>query len=153
MDEAIVRYVRRVAPSGYRAANAERIKVEAGSAIVGGDTGAEGDRGARFALGKPMQTLSCDQVAEAFERSDRATFADFIQRAVEELPVEYRADVIDRGISLSGGGAMLHGLDEELHRRLGLEFVVPEHPTHCVVKGTAKVLESLREREHLLIEA
>ncbi len=154
MDEAIVRYVRRTHHLVIGHANAERIKVEAGSAMRGVETGAEVRlKGRDLRLGKAKAvTLDSDQVAEALS-GPIGDIADFIARVVEALPVEYRADVIDRGISLSGGGAMLHRLDEELERRLGLKFVIPENPTHCVVKGTAKVLEQLSERQHLLIEA
>jgi rod shape-determining protein MreB len=77
--------------------------------------------------------------------------AEFILRAIEDLPPEIGAQVAARGVVLTGGGALLDGLDQALSQRIGVKVVVPETPTHCVIKGTAAVLESLSERQHLLI--
>ncbi|MEQ1712352.1 MAG: rod shape-determining protein, partial [Hyphomicrobium sp.] len=75
----------------------------------------------------------------------------FIQRALEDLPPEVSTDICERGIHLTGGGALLDKLDIELERRVGVRFLRPEHPMHCVVMGSAMVLASLSSREHLLI--
>jgi rod shape-determining protein MreB len=77
--------------------------------------------------------------------------AEFIQRALEDLPPEIAAEVVKRGIVLTGGGALLNRLDVALAQITGARFVVPESPMHCVIKGTATVLEQLAERQHLLI--
>ena len=77
--------------------------------------------------------------------------AEFIQRALEDLPPKIADDVIGRGIVLTGGGALLDRLDRALTQRVGVPFVVPQSPMHCVIKGTAAVLESLPARQHLLI--
>ena len=77
--------------------------------------------------------------------------AEFICRALEDLPPQVAADVIGRPISLTGGGAQLDHLDAALHKRVGVAFAVPETPMHCVIRGSAAVLESLELREHLLI--
>jgi rod shape-determining protein MreB len=61
-------------------------------------------------------------------------------------------DICERGINLTGGGALLDKLDTELERRVGVRFLVPESPMQCVVKGTMIVMEQLAEREHLLIK-
>ena len=75
-----------------------------------------------------------------------------IQRSLEDLKPEMATDICERGIYLTGGGAMLDRLDEELERQVGVKFFVPDNPTHCVIKGTAAVLEALPERDHLLIK-
>jgi rod shape-determining protein MreB len=77
--------------------------------------------------------------------------AEFIQRALEDLPSRTAEEVVRRGIVLTGGGALLDRLDQALARLVGVEFVVPESPMHCVIKGTATVLEQIGERQHLLI--
>ena len=77
--------------------------------------------------------------------------AEFIQRALEDLPPETAETVTRRGIVLTGGGALLDRLDVALRERIGVRFVVPDSPMHCVIKGTAAVLEQLAERQHLLI--
>ena len=77
--------------------------------------------------------------------------AEFIERALEDLPPKIAEDVTGRGIVLTGGGALLDRLDQALTQRIGVKCVVPQSPMHCVIKGTAAVLESLAERQHLLI--
>ena len=102
--------------------------------------------------GKPKTViLGPHDIAEALE-GPIEEMAEFIQRAIEDLPPEVSSDICEKGISLSGGGAMLDKLDIELERRVGVKFVVPDNPMHCVVKGTALVLQTLTEREHLLIK-
>ena len=77
--------------------------------------------------------------------------SEFIQRALEELPPELANDVCERGVRITGGGALLDKIDIELERRVGVKFVIPDTPMHCVVRGSARILQSLASREHLLI--
>jgi rod shape-determining protein MreB and related proteins len=152
MDDAIIRHVRRHHHLVIGPASAERIKIEAGTAVADskGRAAEVRIRGRDLRLGTPKPVvLTPADVAEALE-GPIAAIAEFIERAVDELPVELRSDIIDRGISLSGGGAMVERLDQELSRRVGLDFIVPERPTHCVVLGTARVLQTLKQRRHLL---
>ena len=71
---------------------------------------------------------------------------------IRDLPPEVSTDVCERGIILTGGGALLHNLDVELKRRVGERFIVPEMPMHCVVSGAASMLRDLSTREHILIK-
>jgi rod shape-determining protein MreB len=154
MDEAIVRYIRREHGLQIGSGSAERIKIEAGTASkLPGGRGAEiRIRGRDLKHGHPKSVvLRPIDIAGALE-SVVTDITEFIQRALEELPAGVRVEIADRGISLSGGGALLDRLDSELERRLDIACRVPEHPTHCVVMGTAQVLETLRDRRHLLIE-
>ncbi len=153
MDEAIQRYVRRQHHLVIGEANAERIKIEAGSASqsINGSAAEVHIRGRDLRQGRTKSiVLGTQDIAEALEPPIEE-IADFIQRALEDLPPDVAADICDRGICLTGGGALLDKLDKELERRIGVKFVVPENPTHCVVKGSAAVLENLPAREHLLI--
>ena len=153
MDDAIQRHVRRKHRLAISSANAERIKVQAGTAMrSGGGRAAEiRIRGRDLSEGRPKTVvLGPADVAEALDEPI-SDIAEFIQRAIEGLPIEIRADIRSRGISLSGGGAQLHRLDGELERRLGIHFTLPDQPMHCVVTGSARVLETLDERQHLLI--
>ena len=154
MDEAIVRYVRRKHKLAIGQANAERIKIEAGtaSATANGRSAEIRIRGRDLQQGKPKTAvLEPHDIAEALD-APIEEIAEFIQRAIEDLPPEVATDVCERGISLSGGGSLLDKIDAELERRVGVKFIVPENPMHCVVKGTALVLQTLGEREHLLIK-
>jgi len=154
IDEAITRYVRREHRLLISPANAERIKISAGTAskMPGGPAAEIRIRGRDLDHGTPKAVvLTPFDVAEAIEGCVD-DIQDFIQRAIEELPTEVRSDVMKRGILLTGGGALMRGLDAEFERRLGLSFVVPEHPMQCVVAGTARILETLTARRHLLVE-
>jgi rod shape-determining protein MreB len=154
MDEAIVRHVRRNHSLLIGEPNAERIKIEAGSASkrINGATAEIIIRGRDIRLGTAKTVvLGPQDVAEALETPIEA-MAEFIQRAIEELPPEISADVCERGIYLSGGGAKLAKLDEEMERRIGIKCHVPDKPENCVIEGSAMILATLKEREHLLIK-
>jgi rod shape-determining protein MreB len=69
------------------------------------------------------------------------------------LSPDVASEICGRGIHLTGGGALLHRFDEELERRVGVKFIVPDEPMRCVVMGTAAVLAQLESRSHLLIHA
>lgn len=152
-DEAIQRYVRRTHHLVIGEANAERIKIEAGSAsqVINGSTAEIHIRGRDLRQGRTKSiVLGTHDIAEALDEPV-SEIADFIQRAIEDLPPDVAADVCERGICLTGGGAMLDKLDRELERRVGVKFSVPEAPTHCVVRGSAAVLAGLPARSNLLI--
>jgi rod shape-determining protein MreB len=154
MDDAIIRYVRRKHQLLIGAANAERIKIEAGTAALqpNGRTAEVRIRGRDLRQGKPkMAVLGPQDIAEALQ-GPIEEIAEFVQRAIEDLPPEVSNDICERGVSLSGGGALLDKIDSELERRVGVKFIVPDSPMQCVVKGTALVLQSMSEREHLLIK-
>jgi rod shape-determining protein MreB and related proteins len=138
MDEAIVRHVRREHQLLIGETNAEMAEIFI--------------RGRELRQGRPKTvTLGAHDVAEALE-DPIEDIAEFIQRAIEDLPAEISSDICERGIWLSGGGAKLHKLDVELERRVGLPFHLPEKPDQCVIGGSAAILASLAEREHLLIK-
>jgi rod shape-determining protein MreB len=153
MDEAIIRYVRRKHQLQIGEANAERIKIEAGTA-VSQPNGRHTEihiRGTDLRQRRPKTVvLGAHDIAEALE-DPIEELSDFIQRAVEDLPPEVATDVCERGIYLTGGGSLLDRLDVELGRRVGVKFVVPESPMHCVIKGAAYLLDGAPQREHLLI--
>ncbi|MBS0253227.1 MAG: rod shape-determining protein [Proteobacteria bacterium] len=154
MDEAIVRYVRRRHQLLIGEANAERIKIEAGSAsrVVNGETAEIVIRGREIREGKPKTvTLSPQDIAEALEPPIEK-IAEFIQHTIEDLPAEISTDICERGIHLSGGGSKLAKLDQELERRIGVKIHMPDQPEQCVIAGSAAILEALKEREHLLIK-
>jgi rod shape-determining protein MreB len=153
MDEAIVRYVRRSHQLLIGEGNAERIKIDAGTALYkpNGRSAEIHIRGRDLRLGRPKSiVLGPQDIAEALEPPVEE-LSEFIMRALEDLPPEVSTDVCERGVNLTGGGALLHNLDAELERRVGVKFTVPERPMHCVINGTASMLRDLEAREHLLI--
>ena len=153
MDEAIVRYVRRQHGLVIGESNAERIKIEAGTALLepNGRLVEVHIKGRDIREGRfKSVALGPRDMAEALA-GPIGEMAEFIQRALEDLAPEIVDRVARRGVVLTGGGALLDRLDVALSQRVGVRFVVPESPMHCVIKGTAAVLEELGERQHLLI--
>jgi rod shape-determining protein MreB and related proteins len=154
LDEAIIRYVRRKHQLLIGEGNAERIKIEAGTALAepSGTFTEIHIRGRDLRQGRPKSAvLGPHDIAEALQ-DPIEDLSEFIQRALEELPPEVSTDICERGIYLTGGGALLDKLDQELGRRTGVKFIVPENPMHCVIIGTADILANLSQREHLLIK-
>lgn len=153
LDDAIIRYVRRQHQLLIGEANAERIKIEAGSALAGGD-----DRSLEIHIrGRDLRhgrtksiVLGPADIAEALD-GPIELIAEFIERALEDLPPEVSADICSRGICLTGGGSLVDGLDQELEARVGVEFFRPDNPMHCVIRGSAMVMEHLSERGHLVL--
>jgi rod shape-determining protein MreB len=154
MDAAIVRFVRRKYDLKIGEDSAERIKIEAGTAVRDGRAGAVEVhiRGREVSSGRlKAVTLQPADVAEALE-NPMTDLVEFVERALEGLVSEVADDIRERGICLTGGGALLDALDRELSRRLGVPFVPASEPMRCVIKGTAMVLETLPEQSHLLLE-
>jgi rod shape-determining protein MreB len=152
-DEAIVRHVRRKHRLVLGEASAERIKIEAGTAL-GAANGRDVEihiKGRDLRDGRPKSAvLTQADMAEALA-PPIAEIAEFIERAIEDLPPAVASDVTARDIALTGGGALLEHLDAALAKRVGTRFKVPETPMHCVIRGSAAVLEELDLRQHLLI--
>ena len=152
-DDAIIRHVRRHHRLLIGEANAERIKIEAGSAVAGEDSrGVDIHiRGRDLRQGRAKSVvLTPTDIADALDQPIEM-IADFLQRALEDLPPDVAADVCARGICLTGGGALIDGLDREFSRRIGVTFSVPDAPMHCVIRGSAAILEDLDRRQHLLL--
>jgi rod shape-determining protein MreB len=153
MDEAIVRYIRRRHQLLIGEANAERIKIEAGTALAQ-PNGREVEihiKGRDLREGRAKSAvLGPQDMAEALSGCI-GDMAEFIQRALEDLPLDAAQQVTKWGIMLTGGGALLDRLDVALAQRTGAKFLLPDTPMHCVIRGSAAILETLPEREHLLI--
>lgn len=152
-DEAIIRFVRREHQLLIGESNAEKIKIEAGTASqdFNGHHAEIHIMGRDIKQGRPKTiVLTPPDIAKALA-DPIERLAEFVQRALEELPPELSTDICERGIRITGGGALLDHIDTELERRVGVKFVIPETPMQCVVLGSARVLQNLGDREHLLI--
>jgi rod shape-determining protein MreB len=153
MDEAIMRYVRRKHHLVVGEASAERIKIDAGTALAvpNGRHVEIHIKGRDLREGRlKSAVLTPTDMAEALAHPV-GEMAEFIQRAIEDLPAHVAANVTGQPIALTGGGALLDRLDAALSRRVGATFKVPETPMHCVIRGSAAVLQDLDLRRHLLV--
>lgn len=140
-DEAIVAYVRRNYGSLIGDATAERIKQEIGTAIGGGELREIDVRGRNLAEGVPRSfTMTSDEVVDALQ--DALTIIiQGVKGALEQSPPELASDIAESGIVLTGGGALLRGLDRLISAETGLPVVVADDPLTCVARGGGKALE------------
>jgi rod shape-determining protein MreB and related proteins len=143
MDEAIVSYVRRNHNLLIGESTAERIKQEVGCARPPADgIGAVIHiKGRDLVNGVPKEIqINQGQIAEALSEPV-ATIVEGVRVALENTAPELAADIVDQGIVLTGGGALLEGLDEVLRDETGLPVTVAEDPLTCVALGTGRALE------------
>ena len=143
MDEAIINYVRRNHNLLIGDATAERIKKEIGTAIAPADgIGRTIEiKGRDLVNGVPKEiTINQAQVAEALSEPV-AQIIDAVRLALENTAPELAADIVDQGIVLTGGGALLGGLEEALRHATDLPVVIAEDPLSCVAMGTGRALE------------
>ena len=140
MDEAIAQYVKRERHLLIGERTAERVKMELGSAAPLDVPRQMEVKGRHMREGRPSTvTLTDGEVREALGETVRQ-IVRAVRDALERIPPELSADVCDRGIMLSGGGALLHKLDERLRQETQLPVQVAEEPLSSVVLGAGKML-------------
>ena len=147
-DEAIVTHVRRTYGSLIGDATAERIKQEIGCAYPGSELLEIDVRGRNLAEGIPRRfTLNSDEILEALQEPLQVII-QAVKRALEQSPPELAADIAETGIVLTGGGALLRGIDQLLADESALPVIIAEDPLSCVARGGGKALEMI-DRHHL----
>jgi len=140
-DEAIISYVRRNYGILIGEATAERVKHEIGSAYPGEEVREISVKGRNLSEGVPRSfTLNSNEILEALQDPWQG-IVGAVKAALEQTPPELGADVAERGIVLTGGGAMLRDLDKLLMEETGLPVVIADDPLTCVARGGGKVIE------------
>ena len=147
-DEAIISYVKKKYNLLIGERTAEEIKISIGSAYPYEDEGSVQIKGRNLVDGLPKNvTISASEVREALA-DPLVTIVDAIKSTLEKTPPELSADIIDHGIMLTGGGALLRGLDLLVAQETGMPVHVAESPLDCVVDGTGKRLEVTMPKEY-----
>jgi len=142
-DEAIIDYVKRNFNLMIGERTAENIKISIGAAFPGSRNGTLEVKGRDMLSGLPkLVEMTTDQVAEALA-SPVSKIVDCVKKVLEECPPELAADIMDRGIVLTGGGAMLYGLDDLIHRETRISVGLADDAMSCVALGTGKALENI----------
>ncbi len=145
MDEAIIAHMRRTYNLMVGEQTAERIKIETGSAApVDEDVQIE-VRGRDMISGLPRKTIvSSGEVREALAEPVNAII-EAVTRTLERAEPELAADLVENGITLAGGGALLRGLPQVMQKATGLDVRVADDPLTCVARGTAIYLEHIED--------
>ena len=154
MDEAIISYIRRQHSLLIGETTAERIKKEIGSASYPKDNKGKSVkiRGRDFVNGLPKEiTLNEYQITESLSDTV-AQIIEAIRSTLEATAPELASDIAERGLVLTGGGALLANLDKVISEATDLEVVVAEDPLFCVAKGCGKVLDNMSKFKHVLFK-
>ena len=152
MDDAIISYIRRNHNLLVGESSAERIKKEIGSACPPeeGEGRSIQIRGRDLMNGVPKEiTITERQIAEGLA-DPVAQIVEAVKVALENTAPELAADIVDKGIVLTGGGALLSNLDQVLRNATGLPVSIAENPLACVVKGTGTALDNLSKFKNVL---
>jgi len=143
MDEAIINYIRRNYGMLIGETTAEQIKKEIGSAFPGSEVREKEVKGRNLAEGIPRSfTISSNEILEALTEPLNA-IVSAIKSALEQTPPELAADIAEKGMVITGGGALLRDIDRLLMEETGLPVIVAESPLTCVVRGSGMALEKI----------
>jgi rod shape-determining protein MreB len=152
VDESIVRYLQKKHQIAIGAIAAERLKLDGASVYP-----AEGRGNAFSVVGKDLLTgvpknlrITSEEIREAIEEPVSAII-DAIRRALEKLPPEFASDLNESGMVLTGGGALLGGLDHRIEKETGINVYVADDPLLSVVLGAGKALEDMARYRKVFI--
>jgi rod shape-determining protein MreB len=142
-DEAIINYIRRNYGMLIGETTAEQIKQEIGSAFPGSEVREKEVKGRNLAEGIPRSfTISSNEILEALTEPLNQIVST-VKSALEQTPPELAADIADKGMVLTGGGALLRDIDRLLMEETGLPVIIAEDPLTCVVRGSGKALDKV----------
>ena len=155
MDEAIIAYIRRNHNLLVGESSAERIKKEIGTACPpeDGDGSVIEIKGRDLMNGVPKEVMISErQIAESLSEPVSAII-EAVKVALEHTAPELAADIVDKGIMLTGGGALLGNLDFVLRHATGLPVSIADDPLSCVALGTGRCLEEMKTLRNVLVSA
>jgi len=144
MDEALIHLIRKRHNLLIGERQAEEIKIKLGSAVPKGNSSQTMEvKGRDLIDGLPKTIVITDQEVHEALREPVVTIVDTVRVCLEQTPPELAADIVDKGIVLTGGGALLKGLEALLSEETRLPVHVSDEPLYCVVRGAGKVLDEL----------
>jgi len=153
LNEAIIMYLRKNYNLLIGELTAEDLKIRIGSAYQLEQELSMEVKGRDLVAGVPKSIkLSSVQIREAMTEPIEA-IVEAVRRSLEQTPPELASDILERGIVLTGGGALLRGLDKRLREETNLPVYMADDPLTCVVRGTGKVLEDMNGYSKVLIKA
>ena len=153
LDNDIVSYVKKELNLSIGETTAEEVKKEIGCALPLMTEMSKEIRGRDLTTGLPKNiSVTSTMIQEAMEESINE-IVDIIKTTLEKTPPELASDIMEKGIVLAGGGALIQNLDKLLSKRTGMPVYVATDPLDCVVKGTGKTLEDLDRLKNVLINS
>lgn len=152
LDSAIVTFLRKNYNLLIGEPTAEAIKVQIGSAFDYGEEREMDVKGRDLVSGIPKTVaVHSQEVRECIQEPIQA-IVDAVRRALEITPPELASDIVDRGIMMTGGGALIRGLDKLLKHETNLPIHVDEEPLTCVVRGAGRILDDLTKYRTVLVQ-
>jgi rod shape-determining protein MreB len=150
MDEAIISYVKKEFSLALGVRTAEELKIALGSAYPLEEELSHEIRGRDLLSGLPKTVvISTEQLRQAIDQPVTA-IVDAVKTTLDKTPPELAADLVEQGIVLAGGGALLHGLDSRLAHETGIPVVIAQDPLNCVALGSGQCLEEFKALKHVL---
>src|SRR5437868_719664 len=151
LDNSIIQYVKKEYSLMLGERTAEEIKMAIGSAFPAPDEPHAEIRGRDLVTGLPKTiVVSSEEIRKAIEEPVNA-IVDAVKTTLDKTPPELSGDVMDRGIVLTGGGALLRGLDERLKHETGMPIHITDNPLHSVAMGAGKCVEEFEALQQVLI--
>lgn len=153
LDEDIVNYIKREMNLAIGDTTAEQIKLQLGCAMPLMTEMSMEIRGRDLSTGLPKNvTITSTQVEEAMKESI-SKIVEIVKMTLEKTPPELAADIMEKGIVLAGGGALIKNLDKLISKETGMPVYVAEEPLDCVVRGAGKTLEDIERLGRVLVNA
>ena len=146
-DEAIIKYMRKAHKLYIGERTAEELKVTIGTAFPRDEVVTKECRGRDLVTGLPKSVdVTSDEMMDALEEPLYA-ITEAVHNVLERTPTELAADISNSGIIITGGGALLYGIDRRIEERTGIKVIIAEDPKSCVAIGTGKALDELEKLE------
>ncbi len=153
LDEDIVNYIKRETNLAIGETTAEQIKMKIGCAMPLMTKMSMEVRGRDLSNGLPRNIIiTSSQIEEAMQESIQK-IVEVIKITLEKTPPELASDIMEKGIYLAGGGALIKNLDKLVNKETGMPVYIAEEPLECVVRGTGKTVEDLERLKSVLINA
>jgi len=151
LDGAIIQYIKKEYSLLLGERTAEEIKIAIGSAFPMPDEPHAEIRGRDLITGLPRTiVVSSEEIRRAIDDPVNA-IVDAVKSTLDRTPPELSGDIMDRGIVLTGGGAMLTGFDERLRHETGMPIVIADRPLDCVALGSGKCVEEFDALQQVLV--
>lgn len=151
IDDSIISYIKKEHNLMVGERTAEEIKLAIGSAFPTEEEEKMEIRGRDLVTGLPQNIeINSSEILEAMSEP-MATIVDAIKYTLEKTPPELAADIMNRGIYLAGGGALIRGLDKLITKETGMPVRIADHPLDCVVNGAGNVVENLDVLKEILV--